>query len=43
MKIFAKENMVRQYQVPGLLYRVDLHFLVHKLVREDGRRWYSLL
>ena len=34
MKIFAKENMVRQYQVPGLLYRVDLRFVAHKLVRE---------
>ena len=44
MKIFAKENMVRQYQVPGLLYRVDLHFLVHKLVREfdeDGIPYYN--
>ena len=34
MKIFAKENMVRQYQVSGLLYRVDLRFVAHKLVRE---------
>ena len=34
VKIFAKENMVRQYQVPGLLYRVDSRFVAHKLVRE---------
>ena len=39
MKIFAKENIVRQYQIPGLPYRVDLCFVDHKLVieiDEDG-------
>ena len=30
-KIFAKENMVRQYQILGLPYRVDLCFIAHKL------------
>ena len=30
MKIFAKENMVRQYQIPGLPYRVYLCFVAHK-------------
>ena len=30
MKIFAKENMVRQ--IPGLRYLADLCFVFHKLV-----------
>ena len=34
MKIFAKENMVRQYQIPGLAYRVHLCFVAHKLITE---------
>ena len=33
-KIFAKENMVRQYQVLKLPFRVDLCFVDHKLVIE---------
>ena len=33
-KIFAKENPVRQYQIPGLPYRIDLCFVAHKLVIE---------
>ena len=44
MKIFAKENMVRQYQVSGLPYRVDLRLVAHKLVREfdeDGIPYYN--
>ena len=33
MKIFAKKkNMVRQYQIPELLFRVDLGFVAHKLL-----------
>ena len=32
MKIFAKENMVRQCQIPGLRYLADLCFVFHKLV-----------
>ena len=34
MKIFAEENMVRQYQIPGLPCRVDLCFVAHKLIIE---------
>ena len=34
MKIFAKENMARQYQIPGVPYRVDLRFVAHKLITE---------
>ena len=34
MKVFAKENMVRQYQILWLPYRVDLCFVDHKLVIE---------
>ena len=30
MKISSKENMVRQYQIPGLPYRVYLCFVAHK-------------
>ena len=26
MKVFAKENMVRQYKIPGLPYILDLFF-----------------
>ena len=43
-KIFAKENMVRQYQILGLLYRVDLCFVDHKLaieITEDGYPCYE--
>ena len=43
-KIFAKENMVRQYQILGLPYRVDLCFVDHKLVIEidkDGHPYYG--
>ena len=43
-KIFAKENMVRQYQIFGLLYRVNLCFVDHKLVieiNEDGQPCYE--
>ena len=39
MKVFAKENMVRRYQIPGLPYYVDLCFVAHKLIiaiDEDG-------
>ena len=44
MKIFAKENMVRQYQIPGLPYRVYLCFVAHKLlteIDEDGHPYYE--
>ena len=44
MKIFAKENMVRQYQIPGLAYRVHLCFVAHKLITEtdeDGHLCYE--
>ena len=44
MKIFAKENRVRQYQIPGLPYRVDLCFFTYKLVieiDEDGHPYYE--
>ena len=43
-KIFAKENMVRQYQVLKLPFRVDLCFVDHKLVieiDEDGHLYYE--
>ena len=43
-KIFAKENMVRQYQILGLPYRVDLCFVGHKLVieiDENGHPYYE--
>ena len=35
MKIFAKENMIRQYQILKLPFRVDLYFVDHKLVIES--------
>ena len=44
MKIFAKENLVRQYQIPGLPYGIDLCFVDHKLVIEidkDGHLYYE--
>ena len=44
MKIFAKENMVRQHQIPGLRYLADLCFVDHKLVikiDEDGYPYYK--
>ena len=44
MKIFAKENMVRQYQIPGLSHRVVLCFVAHILVievDEDGHPYYE--
>ena len=44
MKIFAKEKMVRQYQIPGLRYLVSLCFAYHKLVieiDEDGHPYYE--
>ena len=44
MKISAKENMVRQYQIPGLPYRVYLCFVAHKLlaeIDEDGHPYYE--
>ena len=44
IKIFAKESMVRQYQILGLPYRVDLCFVAHKLVieiDEDDHSYYK--
>ena len=44
MKIFWKENKVRQYQILGLPDRVDLCFADHKLVieiDEDGRPYHE--
>ena len=44
MKIFAKENMIRQYQILKLTFRVDLYFVDHKLVieiDEDGHPYYE--
>ena len=44
MKIFAKESMVRQYEIDGLPFDVDLWFTVHKLVvevDEDGHVYYN--
>ena len=44
MKIFAKENMIRECKIPGLPYLVDLCFVVHKLVieiDEDGHPYYE--
>ena len=44
MKIFAKEKMVRQYQVLGLPYRTDLCFVDHKLgieIDEDGHSYFE--
>ena len=44
MKIFAKDIMVRQYQILGLPYLVDLCFVTHKLVIEidkDGHFQYK--
>ena len=44
MKISGKENMVRQYQIPGLPYRVYLCFVAHKLlteIDEDGHPYYE--
>ena len=34
MKIFAKEIMVGQYKIDGPPYRVDLCFIVHRLLIE---------
>ena len=44
IKIFAKENMARQYQILGLPYRIDLCFADHKFVieiNEDGHPYYA--
>ena len=44
MKIFAKEIMVRQYKINGLLFDVYLCFIVHKVVLEvdeDGCIYYN--
>ena len=44
MKIFAKEKMVRQYQVLGLPYMADLCFVDHKLgieIDEDGHAYFE--
>ena len=44
MKLFAKENIVRQNQILGLPFRVDLCFVDHKLVieiDEDGHPYYE--
>ena len=44
MKISAKENVIRQYEIPGLPYLVVLCFVAHKLVigtGEDGRPYYE--
>ena len=44
MKIFAKENMERQYQILKLPFRVDFCFVDHKLVieiDEDGYPCYE--
>ena len=44
MKIFVKESMRKQYQIPGLPCRVDLCFFTHKLVveiDEDGHSYYK--
>ena len=44
MKIFLKESMVRQYQIPGLSYHDDLCFVAHKLIieiDEDGHPYYK--
>ena len=43
MRIFATENMMRQYKIDGLPYDADLCFFVHKLiveVYEDGHVYY---
>ena len=42
IEIFAKENVVRQYQILGLPYRIDLCFVDHKFVieiNEDGHHY----
>ena len=44
MKIFAKESMVRQYQISRLPCLVDLCFVIHKLIieiDEDGHPYYK--
>ena len=44
IKIFAKESMVGQCQIPRLPYRVDLWFVTHKLIieiDEDGHPYYK--
>ena len=44
MKIFAKESMLRQYQIPVRPYHVDSCFVTHKLIveiDEDGRPYYK--
>ena len=38
MKIFAKENLVSQYEIPGLPYLVDLCFVAHKLITEIDKK-----
>ena len=44
IKMFAKESMVGQYQIPRLPCRVDLWFVTHKLIieiDEDGHPYYK--
>ena len=44
MEIFAKENIVRQCQISGITYKVDLCFVTYKLVieiNEDGHAYYE--
>ena len=44
MRIFAKENIIRQYKIPGLPYLVDLCFIAPKLVieiDEYGHHYYE--
>ena len=44
MKIFAKENMVRPYQILKLPFRIDLCFFGHILVieiDEHGHPYYE--
>ena len=38
MKIFAKENLVSQYEIPGLPYLVDLCFVAYKLITEIDKK-----
>ena len=39
MKIFAKENLVSQYKIPGLPYRVSLCFVALKLIIEIDKKF----
>ena len=44
MKIFAKESIIRQYQISVLPYHVDSCFVTNKLIveiDEDGRPYYK--